>query len=151
MGTSHSNIKNLVIGCKTFNMVSMRLAFVLACVAFVSVSASPAYFLDADLQAPSTEGPTTSVDPKPTTSEDPKPTTSEDPKPTTSVDPKPTTSEDPKPTTREDPKPTTSEEPKPTSTGEPKSTTDPTSGTNHLNMSYGLLLSMSSLVFFYIF
>merc|ERR1712154_501187 len=127
MGTSHSNIKNLVIGCKTFNMVSMRLAFVLACVAFVSVSASPAYFLDADLQAPSTEGPTTSVDPKPTTSEDPKPTTSEDPKPTTS------------------------EEPKPTSTGEPKSATDPTSGTNHLNMSYGLLLSMSSLVFFYIF
>merc|ERR1712122_254891 len=118
--------------------MGMRLAFVLACVAFVSVSSSPAYFLNAD---------------DVTTTEGPKSTTTEGPKPTTTEGTKPTTTEAPKPTTTGEPKPT-SEEPKPTSTGEPKPTSEEpktTSGTNHLNMSYGLLLSMSSLVFFYIF
>ena len=65
-------------------MVSMRFAFILACVALVSVSASPAYFLNAQVQEGTTADVKTTVPDEKTTVPDEK-TTVPDEKTTTNV------------------------------------------------------------------
>merc|ERR1719367_1587924 len=123
-------------------MMSMKLTLVLACVAFVAVSANPAYFLNArlDLDAKSgkpnvtTPGPTTQ--PPTTQPLTTQPATTQPPTEAPTSENTGPTSEAPEPTT-ENTGPT-SEEPEPTTenTGptseKPDTTVDPGSGSSRM-------------------